>query len=177
MTQAQMKKGILISLGFIFLVNPAITFGHKNHPHTHDEKKEGKMPIEKIEGVTQMRIINESYKRDVKPIFQRSCFDCHSQTPYMPWYSALPIVHGFLLGDMKEAKEHLDFTDDFPFKGHGEPKEDLEAIADSVRDKSMPPLRYRLMHWKSALTNDEVKTVLKWAAEGQQIFSKGPHAH
>lgn len=116
--------------------------------------------------------INESYKRDVKPIFKSRCFDCHSQTPRLPWYYKVPLVHNLLDSDMKEAKEHLDFTNDFPFGGHGTPKEDLEAIAESVRDKSMPPFRYRVMHQNSALTDSERETVLDWIVSSQKRLAE-----
>lgn len=76
---------------------------------------------------------------------------------------------------MKEAKEHLDFTNDFPFQGHGSPKEDLEAIADSMRDESMPPFRYRIMHWKTQLTDQEREMILKWAQNGNKILSIESH--
>lgn len=151
------------------IVGPGIALAHGNHAHHVDEIKRDAPDSAKALAAA-IDQINESYKRNVKPIFQRSCFDCHSQSPKLPWYHSIPIVHSLIEDDMKEAKEHLDFTNDFPFQGHGAPKEDLEAIADSVRDKSMPPLRYRIMHWNSGLTDQEQKIVLKWTAESQTLL-------
>jgi hypothetical protein len=126
----------------VFLVSGSLNaFAHKNHPH-HGEPPTTEKPSAD-ESKLGLEKINEAYKRDVKPIFMSSCFDCHSQSPQLPWYYNVPLVHSLLESDMKEAKEHLDFTNDFPFAGHGTPKEDLEAIANSIRDKSMPPFRYR----------------------------------
>jgi hypothetical protein len=157
-------------LALVFLFAESLNaFAHKNHPHHH----EGTARVEKPsaeESKIGLEKINESYKRDVKSIFMSSCFDCHSQSPRLPWYSNVPLVHSLLESDMREAKEHLDFTNDFPFAGHGTPKEDLEAIAESVRDKSMPPFRYRVMHRNSALTDSQRKMVLDWIANSERLL-------
>ncbi|MGE3757700.1 MAG: heme-binding domain-containing protein [Pseudobdellovibrionaceae bacterium] len=139
---------------------------HKNHAH-HKTMKPLETPMAANEHALQLEKINEEYKREVKPIFQRACFDCHTQSPRLPWYHSLPIVHGLLESDMQEAKVHLDFSDDFPFKGHGSPEEDLKAIADAIEDRSMPPLRYRIMHPGSGLSENERKNIHKWISEGE----------
>lgn len=159
--------------GIIFLLFPlmfaSFSFAHKNH---HETKKQPDTQESAKVLITNLEKINEIYKSDVKPIFQRSCFDCHSQSPHLPWYHSLPIVHGLLENDMKEAKEHLDFTDDFPFKGHGSPKEDLEAIADAIRDKTMPPFRYKIMHRDSGLNDQEREAILRWTTGSQKLLEK-----
>lgn len=45
---------------------------------------------------------------------------------------------------------------------HGSPAEDLEAIKRSIDEKTMPPLRYRALHWSSSLKPEEIRTVHKW---------------
>ena len=73
---------------------------------------------------------------------------------------------------MKEAKVHLDFSNDFPFEGHGSPKEDLEAIAKSIKKGTMPPFRYTVMHWGSELSTDEKEAILKWADGSLQLLKE-----
>lgn len=141
---------------------------HEGHNH-----KEPEQPVEtqatNAEKLTYAKI-NEAYIQDVKPTFQRSCFDCHSRSPRVPWYHSVPLVHGLIESDMKEAKVHLDFSNDFPFKGHGSPKEDLEAIGKAVEKGTMPPFRYKAMHWRSGLSADEKKAVLKWTGQSLQLL-------
>lgn len=161
----------------IALFSSSPVFGHKNHPHHHGEKAEGSAASPSdTEGSLKAQLgeVNELYKRDVKQIFQKSCFDCHSQTPRLPWYHGVPFVRGLLDGDMAEAKEHLDFSKDYPFQGHGSPMEDLEAIADSIRDKSMPPFRYRIMHPSFSLSDQDRAAILKWVEDSQAILA-GKH--
>lgn len=115
-----------------------------------------------------LKKINSAYIRDVKPIFQKKCFDCHSGETRYPWYAKLPIAKTMIEGDIQEAKSHLDFSNDFPFKGHGSPQEDLEEILRSVKSDEMPPLRYRILHWGSKVTPEEKATIQAWVAESQK---------
>lgn len=139
--------------------------------HNHKPKKPVEAQAADAEKLTYAKI-NEAYIQNVKPIFQRSCFDCHSQSPRIPWYHSVPLVHGLIESDMKEAKVHLDFSNDFPFEGHGSPKEDLEAIGKSVEKGTMPPFRYKVMHWGSGLSADEKKIILKWTGQSIQLLNQ-----
>lgn len=106
--------------------------------------------------------INAAYKPGIKKVLLRACGDCHSDQTRYPWYSSLPFVGQWIEADIKEAKEHLDISGDFPFKGHGSPKEDLEAIKEVLVDDSMPPKSYGYMHWSDRLTDDEKDKIHKW---------------
>ncbi len=154
---------------FFLLFLSGVSFAHEEH--AKEPQKQSNTAITQKEIEAQFNAINESYKENVKPIFQRSCFDCHSQSPRLPWYHSLPLVHDLLENDMKEAKVHLDFSNDFPFKGHGTTAEDLKAIAKTIEDKNMPPFRYKIMHWNSALNEEEIKIILNWVSESQKILN------
>lgn len=118
----------------------------------------------------QLKAINKNYLNSVKAIFKRSCFDCHSSTTNFPWYSNLPGAKQLIQSDIKEAKAHMDKSEDFPFKGHGSPKEDLEAIKKAVVDGSMPPFRYRVMHPGSKLSADEIKAIQEWVDSSLKLL-------
>ncbi|RYZ91045.1 MAG: hypothetical protein EOP06_07235 [Proteobacteria bacterium] len=114
--------------------------------------------------------INELYLKDIKPIFKRSCFDCHSSSTTYPWYSKMPGAKQLIRNDINEAKQHLDLTNDFPFAGHGSPPEDLVAINEQVQDGDMPPWRYRVLHSDSKLTDDEKAAVQAWVEKSLSIL-------
>ncbi|MBX9767429.1 MAG: heme-binding domain-containing protein [Bdellovibrionales bacterium] len=125
---------------------------------TSDETKQ-KMALDEI---------NASYLNDVKPIFENKCANCHSDHPRYPWYSSLPGVNQLITDDIKEAKTHLDISRDFPFQGHGSPETDLTAIKEAVDKGTMPPLRYRIMHWGSNIDPEEKEKIFDWVAKSQQ---------
>jgi hypothetical protein len=157
-------KSALMPIG-LALIAPLLAWPHEGHhhgAHTHAEKERESSQLRKaaLEGV------NQKYLNSVKPIFAVKCLACHASGGEPPWYSILPGVHQLIERDVRESREHLDMIQDFPFGGHGTPEEDLDAIRKSILDGSMPPFRYKLVHWSSGLTDSEKTAVLKWADEG-----------
>lgn len=165
--KGEMMKTKNISVGLVstFLLL-SIAFAHEHHQH-----QEQQPPLTNKEQ-ERLQQINKNYVEAVKPIFQKSCFNCHSNQTVFPWYSQMPGAKQLISSDITEAKKHIDMANDFPFTGHGTPKEDLEAIAKSVTEKTMPPFRYKIMHWKSELTKQEQETVIEWTKNSLNLLSQ-----
>lgn len=158
-----------MNYGLLFLIFISqISFGHEGKVHGHKAKATTQEQVPE----DVLKWINESYVKDVKPIFQKSCFNCHSSSTTYPWYASLPLAKQLIKSDITEAKEHLEMSHDFPFGGHGNPKEDLEAIGKSVKDHSMPPFRYRIMHPGSELNDVQRKTVITWVEQSLEKFTE-----
>ncbi len=119
-----------------------------------------------------LREINEEYVKKIKPIFQRSCMNCHSSHTEYPWYYSLPGVKQLIDHDLREAKVHLDMSKDFPFVGHGSPQEDLASIKNSVEKNMMPPWRYQILHWSSKIELEEVKLIQDWVKSSSERLNK-----
>jgi len=106
--------------------------------------------------------INKQYLQKIKPIFQVKCLMCHGRVDSVPLYAVIPPVSFLIRSDMTDAKKEMDMTFDFPFRGHGTPKEDLETLAKIIREDAMPPFQYELMHWQSSLSGSEKTIIMKW---------------
>ncbi|NOY88433.1 MAG: heme-binding domain-containing protein [FCB group bacterium] len=106
-------------------------------------------------------IINEKYQT-VKPIIKHSCFDCHSQKTAYPWYYKLPIIKGMIDDDIKEAREHLDFSNDFPFKSKHKILPLLNEIKIEVKEKDMPLWSYRLIHRGTTIKGKKMDSLFQW---------------
>lgn len=116
--------------------------------------------------------INQAYLQKIKPIFKARCLHCHGVANSFPLYSKIPPASWLVQDDLEEAKKHMDMTFDFPFAGHGTPKDDFEALAKVVNEGTMPPLRYRIMHWQSQLTDEEKKEIHKWIGDSLKILGQ-----
>ncbi|RYZ93413.1 MAG: hypothetical protein EOP06_00995 [Proteobacteria bacterium] len=161
------SASLLLAPILVFLVCET----HAHQGARHDVPKSPMVKSEPTDEVT-LAAIQKSYLSDVKQIFQKSCFDCHSSTPTYPWYAKLPLVRGLIQNDISEAREHLDMTNDFPFGGHATPLEDLEAIDRDVANQSMPPARYRFMHPNSSLSVDEKAKIRQWTSTSIKQMSE-----
>lgn len=118
----------------------------------------------------KLKRINELYVKDVRPIFQQKCAPCHSAGSPLPWYSGLPVAKQIIQKDIREAREHIDMTRDFPFGGHGTPESDLDALEQSLEKGIMPPLRYRVMHPGSGVTAQELARIRSWIRESRNLL-------
>lgn len=159
-----------IFVGLLQLVFSLNALAHKEHVHTKEGQKNiaqsGSHAGEKV----RLERVGSLYEKNVKGIFQKSCFACHGQieNPKYPWYYRVPGIKQLIDHDVTEAKEHLDITNGFPFKGHGTPLSDLEAIEESIIDDSMPPWRYTLMHGDAKLSAEDRAAILDWIATSKE---------
>lgn len=109
--------------------------------------------------------INSSYLANIKPILEKKCFDCHSNSTKFPWYYKIPGFKQMIDYDIKKAKRHIDMSKDFPFISHNTPLKDLESLREVVIENDMPPLRYVIAHWDAILTKSEREAIIKWSEE------------
>jgi uncharacterized membrane protein len=154
---------------FAIVLFQTLAFAHQGHEHAHSNHERMSDASAAV-----FKKIGGSYTKNIRPIFLRKCMDCHSDQTKWPWYYKIPGVKQAIDRDISEAREHLDFSNGFPFKSHASPSEDLAAIRDSINNDSMPPFSYRLFHWSSFLTEAEKKIILNWVkeSEGQLKLSK-----
>lgn len=106
--------------------------------------------------------INKAYLKDVKPIFKKSCFDCHSNTTHYPWYYKIPGIKQLIDRDIIEAKTHFDFSQDYPFISHDSQINDLLALSKSIKEENMPPFEYVLMHNETKISAEEKNIIEAW---------------
>tara|TARA_Y100000590_G_scaffold470776_1_gene670453 strand:- start:83734 stop:84204 length:471 start_codon:yes stop_codon:yes gene_type:complete len=146
--------------------------GGENHseektasPAVHNQIVSSNKNLENI-----YKTINTNYKKRVKPIFEKSCFDCHSGETNYPWYYKIPGIKQLIDSDIKEAKVHLDFSNDFPFLSHETPIKDLKSIFNSLEEERMPPQRYLWFHGENNLTEKEFKEVKRWISESLEAM-------
>jgi len=180
---------VKFSLIFVFVAGFASSSGFSHSDKKHKKKSNAEVPVEINENQENMKEpdttsdpksgfgegrlavlkeINEAYKENIRPIFKKACFNCHSNETKYPWYYKVPIIKEQIDSDIEEANKHLTMGDDFPFGGHGTPIEDLEAISKSIQEDTMPPFEYQVMHWESFLKEEEKNAIVLWAQEGAQ---------
>ena len=105
-------------------------------------------------------------------MIQNSCFDCHSDNTEFPWYYKLPIINGMIKDHIKEGREHVDFSNDFPFTGKDNILEIMKDIKEEVEDEGMPLLSYRLMHWGKLIQGTQQDSLFDWI-DSSIIMIKG----
>jgi hypothetical protein len=98
---------------------------------------------------------------DVQLIFQKACYDCHSNNTEYPWYSNIQPVAWWLGDHIKEGKKELNFSE---FAGYSIRRKykKLEEINKEVKEGEMPLESYTLIHTNAKLTDADRLTIATW---------------
>ena len=100
--------------------------------------------------------------RNVQPILERSCYDCHSNETRWPWYSNIAPMSWALADDVKEAREELSFSEWNAYTADHRAHM-LEEICEQVEKGEMPQKPYTLMHPGAKLSIEDKRALCVWA--------------
>jgi len=99
---------------------------------------------------------------DVRRIFRRACYDCHSHETDWPWYGRIAPVSWLVAGDVHEARDVLNFStwesQDRLTRLYNE-----REIVRRTASGEMPPERYLWLHPSSRLDDADRDSLKRWA--------------
>ena len=117
-----------------------------------------------------------TYQTQIHPILATKCAACHTSTLDRPTHYYIPVVRWWtqpLIEDhIRRGRIQFDFTDGFPTERMGAAREFIARLRNSVRDNTMPPSEYLLVHFTHRLTESERKLILDWADAGITALNK-----
>jgi mono/diheme cytochrome c family protein len=92
-----------------------------------------------------------------RALFQRACFDCHTNATSWPWYSNVAPVSWLLQRDVNGGRSHLNFTEwDLPQKH-------AKDVTKEVQGGDMPAWFYLPIHPSARLTDAEKQLLIDGA--------------
>jgi len=139
-------KIILAALLLVFLI---IQFFPKNLPENTE--------------IDSRDLIYGGYAEgEIAAILKRSCYDCHSNNVYYPWYSKIAPVSWLLAKDVTNGKASLNLSEWGDFSQFNKINR-LVLIKDVVNDKSMPLPVYLIMHKDARLSDEQIELITVWA--------------
>jgi cytochrome c551/c552 len=132
-----MKKAALWAIG-IFVAIQLVPFGHdhSNPPVMQEPKWDS----------PQTRML-----------FERACFNCHSNETTWPWYSSVAPVSWLTQRDVNDGRKHLNFSE------WNQPQKHAEDVAKEVKSADMPPWFYLPMHPEARLTDADRQALVNAA--------------
>ena len=106
---------------------------------------------------------------DVDSLLRRACYDCHSPDTRWPWYSRISPVSWIITDHVEHGRTDLDFdhwgTD--PVR-EPTPNQRLRWICSDLREGSMPPRSYRVLHPEARLTDEQIDRICAWTERMRQ---------
>jgi hypothetical protein len=106
--------------------------------------------------------------KDLAPILRRSCYDCHSNETEWPWYSKIAPFSWWVVEDVNEAREHMNFSewDQYDFY---EREKHQEECYEEVSGGEMPLEEYLWLHPKSRLNREQQRLFAVWADKADEL--------
>ncbi len=95
------------------------------------------------------------FQKDIRPILEESCLDCHSGDKAKGKFSMVDRTH-LIRGGLSSVATFV--------PGHGDESQIIRHVTDKVEDMEMPPLAKRKTY--PVLTLEQVQTLITWINEG-----------
>lgn len=98
---------------------------------------------------------------DVKAIFRKSCYDCHSNETRITWLQKLPGVSSLVASDVEGARSNLNFSEWNKYT----PQEQSGLIylaVSKVESGDMPPAEYVWIHPDAKVTEQDKAVLDNW---------------
>jgi hypothetical protein len=96
---------------------------------------------------------------EVKRVLKNSCYDCHSNETRLPWFDRIAPASWLVANDVKEAREHLNFSEIGKLPAAQQKGILYEAI-NQAQLGAMPLPRYTAIHSHARITAEDI-AVLK----------------
>jgi hypothetical protein len=103
---------------------------------------------------------------NVHSILKTSCYDCHSNNTYYPWYAAIQPAAWWLQDHVDEGKKEVNF-DEFATYSPRRQFKKFEEIIKQVKEEEMPLSSYTLIHRNAILNKEQSTTLTTWATAQQ----------
>lgn len=117
------------------------------------------IPVERTNPLVTQEV---NAPEQVKSILKKACYDCHSNETNWLWYTKVAPASFLIASDVKEGREHLNFSEWDRVKG--KESKVKEEIWEEIRDEKMPPWQYRIMHSEAKLSDEEKNILRNWAS-------------
>jgi hypothetical protein len=98
---------------------------------------------------------------EVTEVLRRACYDCHSNETKWPWYGRVAPARWLVLHDVREGREHLNFSTWNRYDAE-ERAEKLEEILEELAEGAMPPRVYTPLHPSARLSAADRALLEDW---------------
>ncbi len=112
-------------------------------------------------------------KKAIYALDEAGCVLCHTKDAQLPFYAKIPLVNIPIKNDISEGLKYFDITEAIKDIKAGKTANEtvLSKIEYVLNKDTMPPLAFKLVHWKSKITKEEKQLLLDWVASQRKILN------
>ena len=97
----------------------------------------------------------------IKTILRRACYDCHSNETRWPWYTYIAPVSWLVEYDVEQGRKELNFSEWGSYYPATRLRK-LQWMDRALREETMPPWTYRILHPDAGLTERDLMVLKQW---------------
>jgi Haem-binding domain len=101
----------------------------------------------------------------IEALLARACYDCHSNRTKWPWYGRVAPVSWLVARDVALGRKELNFSEWRSYYPQTRRRK-LQWMGRVLRERSMPPRAYRMMHPGARLNGAEREMLDRWIDTG-----------
>ena len=99
--------------------------------------------------------------QNVETIFQKACYDCHSNNTNYPWYVSIQPMGWVMAKHIQDGKAEINFSRFGNYSVRRQVSK-LKNIASAIKDGAMPLPSYTWLHANARLTANEKAVIISW---------------
>jgi hypothetical protein len=98
---------------------------------------------------------------NVLKVFEKSCYDCHSNNSAYPWYTNIQPIGLWMQQHIDEGKDELNFSE---FKSYSIKRQlkKMKEIRNEINEDEMPLSSYLIIHRDANLNNEQKINIIDW---------------
>ena len=127
-----------------------------------------KKNISTTDGAMDIAVVHQ-VPADVLLVLKTSCYDCHSNNTYYPWYSSIQPVAAWLGNHIDEGKSELNFSEFGNYSVLRKYRK-LEEINEQVKENEMPLTSYTIIHRNAKLEESKKLLIANWVTALRDSF-------
>ena len=97
----------------------------------------------------------------IKSLLREACYDCHSNETRWPWYTYVAPVSWLVEHDVERGRQELNFSEWGSYYPTTQ-KRKFQWMDRALREESMPPWKYRMLHPGVGLTQRDLIALEQW---------------
>jgi len=97
----------------------------------------------------------------IKTLLRRACYDCHSNETRWSWHTYVAPISWLVERDVKRGRQELNFSEWGSYYPTTRRRK-LQWMDRALREETMPPWTYRVLHPGAGLTQHELIALEKW---------------
>ena len=106
--------------------------------------------------------MNVPASASVDAVLRRACYDCHSNETVWPWYSNVAPVSWLVARDVREGRDHLNFSTWNRLSSDAQARA-VREVWTQVSNGEMPMAIYLPLHSEARLSDLDKRVLRTWA--------------